>query len=371
MCDSCSSKSSARNQSSKPNLDSSAVLLYYKYKNIDDVAEVVQEQLQLCKKLDLTGRIRISKEGINGTLAGLRAKLNIYTAETSKTFENVDWKFSPLSENETAFDGLHVKAVSCIVGNSTNVTYSFEGTGMHLSPEDFHKKAQQDDTILIDVRNSYEFAIGHFENAVNPSTRCFSRFSKWIKDAKRQGLFESKQSVLMYCTGGIRCEKASIEMKEELQHDDINVYQLQGGIHRYLEKYGSKGKFKGKNFVFDKRIIQPHDDGAAVVGECSICSTPYDTIHDDRRCKKCRLLVLICDECETTRKKEYWCHDHTYLDPNVCRENPEKLKEIGSMIAKNEEKLKNDELRGRRNRNKRLMIQKTISELKEVLDSCQ
>ena len=115
--------------------------------------------------------------------------------------------------------------------------------------------------------------------------------------------------VLMYCTGGIRCEKASIMLKQRGVQD---VFQLSGGIHRYLERYPDGGLFKGKNFVFDKRIsLGPAT--AAVVGTCRYCTTPYDTLHGGRLCTVCREMVLVCPSCRATLK-ELHCDAHASLE---------------------------------------------------------
>mmetsp|Transcript_13911 Transcript_13911/g.16873 ORF Transcript_13911/g.16873 Transcript_13911/m.16873 type:complete len:369 (-) Transcript_13911:1072-2178(-) len=341
------------------------VLLYYKYRKIEDLEFVRESQETLCKKLFLKGRIRLAEEGINGTLCGTKENLKTYTAETTTIFPDVDWKFSSISADQQAFDGLQVKIVSCIVGNSKDVHYSTNETGVHLSPEEFHKKCNDEDAILIDVRNSYEYAIGHFDGAVNPNTRCFSRFSEWIKEARESGMFKNKEKVLMYCTGGIRCEKASIEMKKQLQNE-ATVYQLKGGIHRYLEEYGAKGSFKGKNFVFDKRIIQPHEPGTEVVGKCCLCHAPYDLVVDTRRCKKCRLLILVCDSCDEERNQQYWCKDHVYLDPSIYKADPRRMQNLIEKIGELENKLESPSLRGRRNRSKRLIVQKNLDEMRNV-----
>lgn len=340
-------------------------------------------------------------------------------------FPGIDWKLSAVSskiespsidrdvsENDcglpgsktcTAFDGLIVKSVKSIVGDNSEVEYSNETTGTHLTPEEFHAKLTEPNSILVDVRNSYEYAVGHFEGAINPKTRNFKSFDTWLDRAKEEKLFKGKENILMYCTGGIRCEKASIQLKRKLNlitetqdelnvkersekheqsgsHEMLKVYQLKGGIHRYLEQYAHSANnlFRGKNFVFDKRVVQPistptqniegnADDDHNVIGRCHSCSASYDKIHDDRRCKKCRLLLLICDSCEATLQKSYWCEDHYYLDPAIYKENPDAIQELRQRVRNLDLKLNSDALKGRRQRQKRVPIQKRKQELLDLL----
>ena len=202
-------------------------------------------------------------------------------------------------------------------------------------------------TVVIDVRNAKECAIGRFDNAVDPKTSTFSQFPHWVQKNKES--LHNKR-VLMYCTGGIRCEKASAYIRKAVPEVQ-QVQHLRGGIHKYLEAYGEKGLWKGKNFVFDGRgsataaetkLGKDHQGGVAdgtndvttndtstnrsttstttttafagntVVGSCQYCQKPYDTFHADRVCTVCRELVLACDKCRP-QHVEFHCEDHFHL----------------------------------------------------------
>lgn len=181
--------------------------------------------------------------------------------------------------------------------------------GEYLSPAEFNEAMADEDSALVDCRNSYEWQIGRFEGAPCPSGR---QFTDWPKEASAlAGRLQGKR-VLMYCTGGIRCEMASSYLKS-LGVD--RVAQLHGGIHvsqaftkperrpsdggttqEYLKAYPDGGRFRGKNFVFDERIAIPSND-ATVVGRCRVCSRSFDDYSQKRRCVHCRILLVCCDTC--------------------------------------------------------------------------
>eukprot|EP00466_Bigelowiella_natans_P009899 jgi/Bigna1/90966/estExt_fgenesh1_pg.C_840033 len=162
--------------------------------------------------------------------------------------------------------------------------------------------------LLIDCRNIYEWKVGMFDKAILPPTRQFSDFPKFADELiKKYNLLGNSSScktpsassppptaVMMYCTGGIRCERGSAYLKSR---GVANVYQLEGGIHRYLERYPDGGHFKGKLFVFDKRRLLGIRDNAEVVGRCEICRARYDKYENNVRCVECRSLALICPKC--------------------------------------------------------------------------
>lgn len=142
---------------------------------------------------------------------------------------------------------------------------------------------------------------------MNPKTRRFAQFPDWAQS--ELPALQAKNKVLMYCTGGIRCEKASAYLK----HLGLpRVYQLQGGIHRYLEQFPDGGLFQGKNFVFDQRVAMASQD-ETVAGQCEACQTPYDAI-SGTRCAYCRMHVLLCDTCrENAKSSAVFCVDHAHL----------------------------------------------------------
>lgn len=148
---------------------------------------------------------------------------------------------------------------------------------------------------------------GHFENAVDPKVKTFSEYYAFLRN--RVDEMKGKK-VLMYCTGGIRCEKASNFLRSQGVDE---VHHLKGGIHKYLETYEDGGFFRGKNFVFDKRVLMGAQKNNEVVGKCIECQTPYDEFSGRKVCTACRDLVLVCDSCYYARHGEVHCTDHQYL----------------------------------------------------------
>jgi UPF0176 protein len=237
------------------------VILFYKYAEIEDPMAAKQEQEEFCKKLGLAGRVLISEEGINATLSSSQSSIiQEYIEFLCKhpTFQMTkdDFKHSNHDGEEPPFSELVIKYVKEIVSTGgavdrPNMNESDAQRG-YLTPEQFHEAMKQavqnkDKHIVLDVRAHKEFLVGHFENAVDPEVKNFSEYYTFL-ERKMEDLKQKK--VLMYCTGGIRCEKASNFLRG---HGVQDVHHLKGGIHKYLEKYEDGGFFKGKNFVFDKR----------------------------------------------------------------------------------------------------------------------
>jgi predicted sulfurtransferase len=281
--------------------------------------------------------------------------LSSHSKLDERMFSNIDWKLSAAktskqsnngsgslpSESERTpflqpFPDLKVSIVKEIISTGCEVSVDDinDFGGQHLSPSEFHDcLLQNPDAVLIDVRNTFEHAIGHFvhpvtgEPAINPEMVTFSSFDATFAATHAKALVD--KPVLLYCTGGIRCEKASVWLK---QRGVSNVSQLSGGIHRYLERFGDTGCFQGKNFVFDQRVAQtpsecrvpdklpseghgvslkdaPTQNGGTVVGKCIECHELFDELCGSRVCTVCRDLVLICPHCRVQRR-EYHCARH-------------------------------------------------------------
>lgn len=196
--------------------------------------------------------------------------------------------------------------------------------GKHVTPEEFHKLLEDPESVVVDVRNHYEAAIGRFDGQqqksgaqyVDPKLRKSTDFTEFVQTAK-DTVFADKKRVLLYCTGGIRCERASAHLKAQLQNDDLEVCQLQGGIERYLQTFPDGGHWRGKNFTFDKREAvapgNPNGDGgvlgktiqpAQIPGcECCICGTTWDRYIGKKKCVMCGVPVLMCNVCLEGDKK--------------------------------------------------------------------
>lgn len=286
------------------------ILLYYKFVPIDDPEQFAKDHLKFCKELDLRGRILVAPEGINGTVSGTVEQTNAYMEALRKDpcFEDIQFKVDEADEH--AFKKIFVRPREEIV------TFRLEDedidpnevTGKHLSPKEWYEQLQDEDVIVLDGRNDYEYDIGHFRNAIRPDVKSFREFPEWI----RQNLSQYKdKKILTYCTGGIRCEKLSGFMLKEGFKD---VAQLHGGIVTYSKDSEVQGKlFDGKCYVFDERISVPinRTDEDTVVGKCHHCGKAEDRYIN---CANpwCNLQHVCCEECEEKHKRSCCkeCEEH-------------------------------------------------------------
>ncbi|XP_077589362.1 thiosulfate sulfurtransferase/rhodanese-like domain-containing protein 2 [Stigmatopora nigra] len=275
------------------------VLLYYKYCHVEDPHIICAWQTALCQRLRLTGKVRLSTEGINGTVGGTRVATEVYVDGmcSHPHFHMVKEDFKTSDGGPQCFPELKVGVFKEIVPMGLDPeVLSYRLSGAHLEPEEFHKEVEtllaegdeHSDTVLLDCRNFYESKIGQFSGCLAPDIRKFSYFPDYVD--KNLELFRDKK-VLMYCTGGIRCERGSAYLCSKNVCKE--VYQLQGGIHKYLERFPD-GFYRGKLFVFDERYaISTNDD---VISVCRYCAHPWDHY---QLCTTgfCRQLVLSCPAC--------------------------------------------------------------------------
>ncbi len=267
------------------------IILFYKYIEITDPWALRAQQRELCQQLGLKGRIWIAEEGINGTLSGPIEAADQYVAamQQDERFADVDFKES-FFEGET-FPKLKVKVRPEVVRLGIDPReLTPENGGKHLTPQETHELITQkpDDLVIFDARNAFEAEIGKFTDAIVPDIEYFREFPEYIE--KNLDKFKNKQ-VLMYCTGGIRCERASTLLKSKKVAKE--VYQVEGGIHRYVEHYPD-GHFRGKNYVFDGRVsVRVNDD---ILSTCELCEVSCD---DYTNCVNayCNKQFIVCDPC--------------------------------------------------------------------------
>ncbi|XP_034038089.1 thiosulfate sulfurtransferase/rhodanese-like domain-containing protein 2 [Thalassophryne amazonica] len=275
------------------------VLLYYCYCQVEDPHVICTWQKTLCEKLHLTGKVRVATEGVNGTVGGTNVATELYIDAMCShplfKMDKADFKTS--DGGAECFPDLRVSVYKEIVPMGVDPdVISYQMAGIHLEPEEFHKEVEAllakgdlcDDTILLDCRNFYESKIGHFRQCLAPNIRKFSYFPDYVD--QNLELFRDKK-VLMYCTGGIRCERGSAYLHSKDVCKD--VYQLKGGIHKYLERF-PEGFYRGKLFVFDERYaISSNND---VISDCRYCGSPWDQY---QLCSTqfCCQLVLSCPVC--------------------------------------------------------------------------
>lgn len=270
------------------------ILLFYKYIAIEDTHAIMRWQRELCGRLALKGRIILATEGINATLGGTQESVHAYKeAMTAHPFfGDIDFKESPGSADH--FPRLAIKIKQEIVKMGINpALLSARDAGKHLTVHEAHARISQktENTVLLDGRNSYESRIGTFTGAITPPIKNFRDFPDYIQNNKE--LFDDKD-VIMFCTGGIRCERASAYVKAHTTAK--NVYQIEGGIHRYTDAYPD-GHFRGKNYVFDARISMKITD--EILSTCDFCTTPCDEYTNCINAQ-CNKQVLICPPCLPT-----------------------------------------------------------------------
>lgn len=289
------------------------ILLYYKFAPIEAPEEFTARHLQYCKDLGLKGRILISSEGINGTVSGTIEQTDRYMADLRAMPQFKDIVFKIDESEGHAFKKMFVRHKKELV------TFRYEReldpnqiSGKRLSPKEFYEQLQDDNVVVIDGRNDYEYDIGHFRGAIRPEVESFREFPEWIRNNLSQ--FKDKK-VLTYCTGGIRCEKLTGFLLHEGFQD---VAQLEGGIVTYGKDPEVQGRlFDGKCYVFDERISVPINRTAEdiVIGHCYHCGVSNDRYIN---CPVCNLQYISCDDCE---------HEHHGFCSDACRDAAEAAKQ--------------------------------------------
>lgn len=273
------------------------IILYYKFAPITDTESVMFWQRALCEKLNLKGRILISEHGINGTLGGDLKNLKYYTRELKahKLFKDTTFKWSDGGTEH--FPKLKVKVKPEIVAfNAADELKVDEkgvvGGGKHLKPAALHKLMQDrgDEVIFYDGRNMYEAQIGRFKNTIVPNVTTSRDF---IKDIEEGEISKYKdRPIVTYCTGGIRCEILSVLMRNRGYQE---VYQLDGGIVKYGEKYGDEGYWEGKLFVFDDRMQMGFSNQAKDIATCEKCGSKTSNQVNSTNIR--RRLHVVCEAC--------------------------------------------------------------------------
>ena len=267
---------------------------FYKYKKIGN-PEIFRNHLFLAwNPMDVLGRIYVAHEGINAQLSVPADNFSVFKEHLdSITFlENVRLNIA-IEQDNFSFLKLKVKVRDKIVADGLN-DESFDVTdkGIHLNAELFNEIIEDPDTVLVDMRNHYESEIGHFKNAVTPNVDTFRDSLDLIEEDLKNHKEDKK--LVMYCTGGIRCEKASAYYKHK---GFKQVYQLEGGIINYVRQVNEKGlenKFLGKNFVFDERRSERISEH--IIANCHQCGEPCDT-HVNCANEACHLLFIQCEKC--------------------------------------------------------------------------
>ncbi len=270
-------------------------LSFYQYANIGN-PELFRNHLFVAwDELAVLGRIYVAHEGINAQLSVPARNFGNFKTFLDGIYflENVRLNIA-IEHDLKSFLKLKVKVRNKIVADGLNdTTFDVTNKGIHVDAEGFNQLLEDPDTVLVDMRNHYESEIGHFKGAITPDVDTF-RDSLDIIEADLKDHKEDKKLV-MYCTGGIRCEKASAYYKHK---GFKNVFQLEGGIIEYARQVENKGlenKFLGKNFVFDHRRGERISED--IISNCHQCGTPCDT-HENCANEACHLLFIQCESCK-------------------------------------------------------------------------
>ncbi|PEF35394.1 hypothetical protein CON84_22325 [Bacillus sp. AFS094228] len=285
------------------------VLLYYLYVPIENHEEFAVEHLAACKALELKGRILVASEGINGTVSGTIEQTDKYMdmMKSDPRFADIVFKIDEAEGH--AFKKMHVRPrnelVTLRLEDDINPNKT---TGKYLSPKEFFEQMQDENTIVLDARNDYEFDLGHFRGAIKPEITNFRELPEWVRENKE--MFEGKK-ILTYCTGGIRCEKFSGWLVEEGFED---VSQLHGGIATYGKDPEVQGElWDGQMYVFDERIAVPINQKEHVIVGRDIYSGEPCERYVNCANPECNKKILCSEENE---------HKHMRSCTHECRVHP-------------------------------------------------
>ncbi|MEX2370849.1 MAG: rhodanese-related sulfurtransferase, partial [Bacteroidales bacterium] len=293
-------------------------LSFYRYTHIHDPATFRDELYGHWSALKCLGRIYIAHEGINAQMSVPEPNIGkvLHQLEQFPGMNNMPVKWA-IEDDSRSFLKLIVRVRAKIVADGLqDDAYDVTDVGKHLTPGEFHELSASKDTLVVDMRNSYEYEIGHFKGAINLESDTFREAMQHAL-VKLEGQLDKK--ILLYCTGGIRCEKASSWLRHH-GYNDVN--QLHGGIieyARYARETRIPSNFTGKNFVFDNRLGESID--GLVISSCHQCGKPCDSFTNCAN-DHCHVLFLQCDECAAAHEGCCSAHCHNILH----MDNEEKAK---------------------------------------------
>ena len=304
---------------------------FYRYYRIENPSDLRDQLFLDFQKFEVVGRIYIANEGINAQIA----LPSIHFEGLKEALYSIDFLNNirlnvAIDERQKSFIKLDIKVRSKIVADGIDdPTFDPSNTGNYLEADGWNEMMNDPKTVLIDMRNHYESEVGKFENASCPDADTFREELKLVIDEYQD---TKDKRILMYCTGGIRCEKASAWMK----HNGFNeVYHLKGGIINYVNQVKAnslENKFKGVNFVFDQRLHERVSDD--VIASCHQCGKPAD-IHINCANQGCHLLFIQCDEC--AQKYNHCCSDkckEIIAMPEEVQKEMRKGKPAGRIFSK-------------------------------------
>ena len=298
---------------------------FYRYVNIDNPNALRDELYKEWIELNVLGRVYIAEEGINAQISIPAPKFDTFIELLSKREYLADMPIKHAVEEGQSFIKLAIRVKKEIVAyNVPENEYNMNQVGTHLNASEFNKALESPDTVVVDMRNYYESEVGHFHNAILPDVK---RSQELLPEVKSLLQNNEDKEVLLYCTGGIRCEKASSYL---LHHGFKDVKQLKGGIIQYAQDVKTENinsKFIGSNFVFDQRLEERITDD--IISKCHQCGNSSDT-HTDCLNQACHILFIQCEKCREKFKGccSLECQDFAALpieEQRVLRKDPKKV----------------------------------------------
>jgi UPF0176 protein len=293
---------------------------FYKYAKIGNPRIFRDHLYSILSTADVLGRIYVAVEGINGQVSVPDDRFGDFKAALySITFLDGCRLNVAIDDDGKSFFKLAIKVRKKIVADGIeDENFDVTDNGVHINAQEFNTMADQDDTVVIDMRNHYEHEVGHFKGAIKPDVETFRESLPIVEDILNEN---KEKNVIMYCTGGIRCEKATAYFKHR---GFDNLYQVDGGIIEYARKAkeaGIENKFIGKNFVFDDRLGERITED--VIAKCHQCGKPSDA-HTNCANDACHILFIQCSECATAHSG--CCSEHCSDFNELSEEERERLK---------------------------------------------
>jgi len=294
---------------------------FYSFFSIDSSKlDDVQTSLETwATELGAVGLIILAPEGLNGTVSGSEEVVLEFERRLEQNFSSAPWSFKHAWTDKKPFPRFKVKQRTEIVTTGLTESPAIDLAGeTFLTPEQWHETISKEDVVVIDTRNWYETDLGKFKNALDPRLQNFQEFPEFVKNCE----LPKDKKVLMYCTGGIRCEKASTIMRQE-GYDE--VYQLQGGILKYLEQY-PEGHYEGECFVFDRRVAV--DNKLQPSQKYSLCPHYGQPAEVEIICQNCEKPARVMNRCLEEAYKQTCSKDCAYrLEQKYKREQRLKAKQ--------------------------------------------
>lgn len=273
------------------------VTALYKFVRLDDYQAIKQPLLDACKANEVMGTLLLAREGINGTIAGPEAGIRAVLGWLKNDARLADLEHKESwADDENPFYRMKVRLKKEIVTMGVAGIDPNDVVGTYVDPQDWNELISQPDVVLIDTRNDYEVDIGTFRGAIDPRTVTFREFPEWVR---KQDRLHNKPRIAMFCTGGIRCEKASSFMKKEGFEE---VYHLKGGILKYLETVPEEESlWEGECFVFDNRVSVGHGLKPGPYALCHACRHP---VSDEDMASPLYLHGVSCPHCHDSMTDE-------------------------------------------------------------------